>query len=167
MRLFMLMLLPLLSIFVQSAFFSFYGLKGSFPDVLLIFVAFYALMNKSLPATAYGMLCGLLEDLYVGSMIGSNVIAKGATAYVISRLQVQVFKENLLVGVLGVFIASMVNAAIILLISLAVKKNLYLDTALLTVMGYHILYNMLLSVPAYLIYYNSSRYGWLMPVRKD
>lgn len=167
MRIFMLILLPFLSLFIQSTFFSFYSIKGAVPDVLLIFVVFYALLNKSPQATFYGFLCGLLEDLYIGSMIGSNALAKGFTAYVISRLQVQVFKENLLVGILGVFIGTIINIALMVVISLAVQKSMVLDMALLVSIGFQLIYNTFLSAPTYLIYYNSSRSGWLKPMRRD
>ena len=167
MRLFILILLPILSIFLQSSVFSYFSIYGVFPDILLIFVVFYALLYKISAATTYGFLCGLLEDLFVGSMIGANALAKGVAAYVISRLQVQVFKENLLVGVLGVFIATFINSLIIILISLAAGKNILFNNALLWGVSFQTLYNIVLAAPAYLIYHNSSRNGWLMLVRKD
>ena len=167
MRLFILILLPFLCIFLQTSVFSFLSIGGVVPDILLIFVVFYAILNKSPAAVTYGFLCGLLEDLFTGSMIGCNALAKGAAAYVISRLQVQVFKENLFVGVLGVFVATIINSFIMLLIFLAIDKSIVLNTTLITGIGYQVLYNVVLAAPVYWIYQRSSQTGWLMPTRKD
>ena len=66
--------------------------------MVLVLVIFYAIFNGANRGTVYGVMCGLLEDLYMGRFIGINAISKGVTAYVIGRLQGNVFKENLMIG---------------------------------------------------------------------
>ena len=166
MRRLILVLLPLLSIFLQSTLFSFYSIKGVLPDVLLIFVVFFALLNRGPHVTAYGFLCGLLEDYYVGNMIGMNAIAKGFTAFVISHIQGQVFKENLIVGVLGVTIGTFLNTAAIIIINILLSKGIIFSLTFLIAIGVQFFYNIILSVPAYIIYFNSNQYGWLKLIRR-
>jgi len=160
-RLFILILLPWLAIFLQSTIFGTYSIKGTVPDLVLIFVAFFALINGAEKGTVYGFLCGLLEDLVWGRFIGINALAKALTAYILGKLQGNVFKENLLVGVVAVLVATCINAFCMFLMNLAVLPEFHLDMGLLMGIVYQIIYNVILTVPLYLWYYNSSIYGCL------
>lgn len=160
-RTFILILLPWLAILLQSTIFSKYSIKGTVPDLVLIFVTFFALINGAKKGTLYGFLCGLLEDLVVGRTIGMNALAKGVTAYILGKLQGNVFKENLLVGVLGVLVATGVNFLCMFLLSLLVLPVFHVDNRLALGVLYQIIYNIILTVPLYLWYYNSSIYGRL------
>ncbi|MDR1616170.1 MAG: rod shape-determining protein MreD [Syntrophomonadaceae bacterium] len=161
MRLLILLLLPALSLLLQSTFFGFYSIYGVIPDIVLIFTVLFALLHNYKQATIYGFFCGLLEDLYVGNMIGMNALAKGLTAYIISKLQVQVFKENIIVSIIGVLLGTVLNTAVIIVITLTAGKPLIFNMEFLWDFGLQILYNVALSIPAYLFYYNSTRTGWL------
>ena len=105
MRILVLILLPWLAIFLQSTIFSFYTIKGTTPDLVLVFVTFFALFNTAKKGSGYAFFCGLLEDLYMGRFIGLNALSKGLTAYIVGKVQGNVFKENIFVGVLGVLVA--------------------------------------------------------------
>lgn len=154
-------LFPIVGLFLQSTFFRIYTINGALPDLVLVFVIFYALMNNAHKAWKYGFLCGVLEDLYLGRFIGMNALAKGITAYVIGILQGNVFKENLAVGLLSVFIGTILNTLCMLLISLVAYQAFHLNWGILPNLLYQAMYNLLLSAPLYVWYYNSSRYGVL------
>lgn len=160
-RVVILIFLPWLGILLQSTIFSTYSIKGTIPDLVLIFVTFFALINGAKRATVYGFLCGLFEDLVVGRFIGMNALAKGLTAYIMGKLQGNVFKENLLVGVLGVVVATCFNAFCMFIINLALLPVFHMDMGILMGVLYQILYNVILTVPLYLWYYSSSIYGRL------
>lgn len=161
MRYLILILLPFLSIFFQSTFFSTYTIKGALPDLILIFVLFYALLNGSKNAATYGFLCGLLEDLYMGRFIGINALAKGATAYLIGKLEGNVFKENIFVGIITVIFGSLINGVFIFLLSFLIFQDLHFDYSLVISLLYQVVYNILLTVPLYTWYYHSSQSGVL------
>ncbi|NLW90706.1 MAG: rod shape-determining protein MreD [Syntrophomonadaceae bacterium] len=160
-RIFILILLPWLAIFLQSTVFSTYSIKGTVPDLVLIFVAFFALLNRVREGTVYGFLCGLLEDLVLGRFIGMNALAKGLTAYILGKLQGNVFQENILVGAFCVFLATCINALCIFLMSLVFLPVFHVDMGLVAAIIYQIVYNIALAVPLYLWYYDSSNYGRL------
>ncbi|NLJ73156.1 MAG: rod shape-determining protein MreD [Syntrophomonadaceae bacterium] len=162
MRYFVLIFLPFLSIFLQSTFLSFYSIKGAIPNMLLIFVVFYALLNgKRKNAAIYGFLCGLLEDLYIGRFIGINALALGITAFLIASVEGRVFKENLLVGIITVIVGTIINSVILFLLSLISYKLLNLDTGIFINMWYQSLYNLFLAVPIYAWYFHSTKNGLL------
>ncbi|HZK44148.1 MAG TPA: rod shape-determining protein MreD [Syntrophomonadaceae bacterium] len=163
MRYLVLILLPFLSIFLQSTLFGFYPIKGALPDLILIFVVFLALLNKPRNAFFYGFLCGLLEDLYIGSFIGINALAKGATAYLISRLGRNVFKDNILIGIITVMFGTIINGVFLVLLSLISYNVFHLDINILPNMLYQSIYNILLATPIYAWYYHSTKDGVLRP----
>ncbi|WP_054692026.1 rod shape-determining protein MreD [Syntrophomonas palmitatica] len=161
MRYVVLALLPWLAIFLQSTVFSIYSINGTVPDLVLIFVSFFALINGAIRGTVYGFLCGMLEDLFTGRFIGVNALSKALTAYILGRIQTVVFKDNLLVGILTVLIATVINTFFLLLLSLMVFDVFHLDAGLITSLLYQSAYNMLLTVPLYIWYYGSSQHGLL------
>lgn len=161
MRYLMLFLLPVLSLFLQSTLFSAYSIKNTLPDLVLVFVIFYALLNDARKAAQYGFWCGLLEDLLLGRFIGMNALCKGLTAYAIGVLQGNVFKENLAVGMLSVLVGTALNFLFIFILSLVTAFMADLDQQAFFTMFYQAIYNLLLSTPLYVWYYNSSRYGLL------
>lgn len=161
MRYVVLFLLSFLALFLQTTVFRAYPLKGAIPDLILILVVFNALFKGVSQGTAYGVLCGLLEDLYVGRFIGLNAIAKGLTAYVVGRLQGNVFTENILVGLIGVIGGTLLNFLLLFVLSLISFDTFNLDSSILIQLGYQLIYNTILTIPLYLWYYNSSHSGLL------
>ncbi|SHG78520.1 rod shape-determining protein MreD [Thermosyntropha lipolytica DSM 11003] len=161
MRYFVLTLLPIMALFLQSTFFSFYSINGVIPDLVLIFAVFFALFNGPVRGAFYGYLCGLLEDLFLGRLIGVNALAKALTAYIIGRLQGTVFKENLMVGVLGVFLATVVNSFLVLILNLAWLNGAFLSLNILKMVAWQIVYNIFLAIPVYIWYYKAVHFGVL------
>lgn len=162
MRYIVLMFLPFLSIFLQSTFLSFYSFKGAIPNLVLIFVVFFALLNGNRKnAAIYGFLCGLLEDLYIGRFIGINALALAATAFLIGSLEGRVFKENLLVGIITVILGTFINSIFLFLLSLMSYNLLHLDISIFINMWYQSIYNILLAIPIYAWYYHSTKNGVL------
>ncbi len=162
MRYLILILLPILSLFLQSTFFSFLSIKGAMPNLVLIFVVFYALLNGNRQkAMVYGFLCGLLVDLYVGRFIGINALALGLTSFLIGSLEGRVFKENLLVGMTTVILGTCINGFTLFLLSLFTYSTFHLDINILLSIGYQIIYNILLAIPIYAWYFHSTKKGVL------
>lgn len=161
MRIIILILLPFMALFLQSTIFSFFSIKGAVPDLILIFVIFYSLLNPVNRAGLYGLFCGLLEDLYTGRFIGMNALAKGFTAYILGSLQANVFKDNILVAVVSIIFGSLLNIVLLLIVSLILPERFNLDLSILFNMLFHVLYNTVLAIPIYMWYYNSHRSGLL------
>lgn len=161
MRFVLLALLPLIAIFLQSTFFASYSIKGVVPDLVLVFIIFYALLNGAEKGARYGLICGLLEDLYIGQFIGMNALSKAATAYIIGRLQHRVFTENVAVGVISVIVGSMINALMLLVLAWAYFAAFNIGPGFFINVLYQIIYNVLLTTPIYIWFYQSSRRGLL------
>ncbi len=161
MRFIVLILLPYIAIFLQSTLFGLYSIKGVKPDLVLIFVVFFALLNKINRGTVYGVLCGFLEDICLGRFLGMNALAKGITACIIGKLQGNLFKDNLLVGVAVVFGGTVINSFILFLLSIITIDVFHVGVNILTMVFYQSIYNMLMAAPLYIWFYNSSKSGVL------
>ena len=160
-RYIILALLPFMAIFFQSTLFSFYSIRGTIPDLVLMFVVFFALINGERQGIIYGFLCGLLEDLYMGRLIGLNALCKAIVGYSLGKMQGNVFKENMLVGFLGVLTGTFINSLVMLILIILVSGAPTVEHDFLVKILFQCLYNLLLSVPIYFWYFNSSHNGLL------
>lgn len=161
MRYILLAILPFLAIFLQSTFFNAYSIKGTVPDMVLVFVIFYALLNGEKKGAYYGLICGLLEDLYIGRFIGINAITKGITAYLIGRFQGRVFAENVGVAIFGVILGSIINSCLLLVLALIYFSIFHISLSVFINMLYQTLYNIIITTPIYIWFYQSSKRGLL------
>jgi rod shape-determining protein MreD len=156
-RTFLLIFLPWLALLLQTTILDYLSISGVVPDLVLIFVVFFALLNKVYPGTIYGFCCGLLEDLYLGRFIGINAISKGLTAFIIGKLQGNVFKDNLFVGIMSVFIATLLNSAFVFILSIASYDFFHFDISLLIGLIIQVLFNTTIALPLYVWYHGFSR----------
>jgi rod shape-determining protein MreD len=154
-------LLPFLAVFLQSTVFGFYSIKGTLPDLVLVFVIFFSIVNGAGKGTVYGFLCGMLEDLYLGRFIGINAIAKALTGYITGRLQKGFFRENIIVGATAVALGTLLNAAVLLVLSRIAFPSFHIDEQFVQGVLYQFAYNIILAAPLYGWYYRSSRIGLL------
>jgi rod shape-determining protein MreD len=146
---------------LESTFFRAYSLFGTVPDLVLIFVVFYSFLHGDNKGAVYGFLCGLLEDLYMGRFIGVNALSKGITGFIIGRLQVRFFNENVLVGLLVVLIGTVLNSVLMLVLGWSSFSVFNIDASIISAAIFQSLYNLLLAVPIYVLYYNSFQKGLL------
>lgn len=161
MRRIILILLPILALFLQTNLFGALAWQGTIPDILLIVVIFFAIFNGAHRGTIYGVCCGLLEDLYLGRFIGLNAISKGITAYIIGRLQGNVFKENILVGVIGVLGGTLVNSFIVFILSFSSFASAQTVRYMVVSIAWQLVYNAIIAIPLYSWYYRSAQHGVL------
>jgi len=162
-RYLLLFLLPFTAILLQSTVFSFYSIKGTLPDLVLVFVVFFALINGARGGTIYGFLCGLFEDLYLGRFIGVNALSKAFTAYLVGHFQDRVFKENILVAMITVLLSTFINSLLFFFLALFTHDIFNVDMNIVVAVIYQSIYNTVLAIPLYLWYYNSSYQGILRP----
>lgn len=161
MRSLILLLLPFLALFFQTTLFRAISIHGVVPDLLLILVIFYAVFSGSTKGAVYGAACGLWEDLYLGRMIGISAISKGITAYIMGKMEGPVFKDNILVGIIGVVSGTIINSLIIMIVSFIGIKGFGLDKNMLAELIYQGIYNTIIATPIYIWYFRSSGAGLL------
>lgn len=112
----LIVLLALLGLVLQSTLFNQLAVAGVKPDLVLILALFYSIFRGPLPGGLAGFFLGLLEDLYVGRLIGMNALAKGLTTLLSGWLAERAFRENMLVPIITLFLGSLFNQFVFLLL---------------------------------------------------
>ncbi|GEM_PF-3526526 len=100
------------------------AINGIMPDLLTYFVVFIALYLQPVPAMAVGAGIGLIEGLFIGKYIGLSLLAKAAMAFVACYIGSKFYKENYLLPLIVVFIASLVAGFVYILFSYVTGLNL-------------------------------------------
>ncbi|MDO4540951.1 MAG: rod shape-determining protein MreD [Syntrophomonadaceae bacterium] len=150
-------LLSFLVLFLQSTIFSSYGIRGVIPDLVLVLVVNHAMFASGRRSVAYGVFCGLLEDLFSARIIGINAIAKGITAFIVSRLQFRLFQDNMLVGLPVMVVGTAVNLLICFLLLYFISGNTYVNINILEYGFYQLVYNCIFAIPVYYLFYRANR----------
>lgn len=118
MRYFIMTILFLISLILQSTLFSHLTVAGAKPDLVLVFIIFYALLHGPEEGALMGLIGGLLEDLMFGQFIGLNAMAKLTVGYVFGVLERKIYKENLLIPMFGLFAGTFLNESVLYLLQM-------------------------------------------------
>ncbi|NLK51869.1 MAG: rod shape-determining protein MreD [Syntrophomonadaceae bacterium] len=100
------------------------------PDLILILVIFFSLLNGRRHGLIMGVTAGLLQDLLRGRLLGMNLLALALTGWVVGLLEDKVYKENILVPILVVFLATLLHALAMVILSAIAGLHLTLLTGL-------------------------------------
>lgn len=115
MNYFVLVMLAIIGIIMQSTLFAHIAIAGVTPDIILILVVFYSIFQGPKKGAIFGCALGLLEDIILGRFIGMNALTKGLTAGLVGWFAQRAFKENLLVPIISLFSGSIINELLFLL----------------------------------------------------
>ncbi len=96
------------ALILESTLLDFIKFRGAKPDLLLVVVVFIALLGGSAPAAKMGFVLGLAEDIFAGKYLGLHALSKAAIGYLVGLGENKIYKENVLVPVLGVMSATIV-----------------------------------------------------------
>lgn len=114
MRYWALAVILLLSYLVQSVMGPFLAIGGVVPNIVLVVVIVFGLLFGSRVGLAAGIAGGLLIDLTLGQLIGSHLLSLGTVGFVVGQVEDRVFKDNLLLAVLGGVIGSFIGQVVLI-----------------------------------------------------
>jgi len=83
------------------------------PDFLLLIVVFNAMFCGTFRGGVAGFLVGLAEDLFFGRFIGLNALSKCLVGLLSGSLSKSIFKENIWVPVINVFVGSLLSLLVV------------------------------------------------------
>lgn len=102
--------LSFVAIALQSTLF-----KGPRPDLLLILVCFYALKHDVLPSVLFGAVSGLILDVSNGFIVGSAIISKALTGYVVVSVKQIIYGWGVIIHFFIIFISAIMDYFIFLI----------------------------------------------------
>ncbi|MBI4744927.1 MAG: rod shape-determining protein MreD [Actinobacteria bacterium] len=140
-------------------------IMGVQPDLILILTVTYAFIDGPVYGSALGFFGGLLQDFIIARNVGLNVISKTIVGYIAGLLKENVFIESMFLPVVAIFLASIVDQTIYLILGFTFGYQIPFKNVFYRVILPSAVYNSIFSFfiyPAYrrLIAYES-RYSLL------
>lgn len=151
----------ILALALQSTVFPHLSVAGVKPDLVLIVVIFFSLLNGSRAGGILGFCAGLFEDLLIGRVIGINALAKMGTGLLVGLIEKKVYRENVVVPIMVTAAGSIICQIFFLLLAQFVPANIPFWNGLLYVGIPVAIYNACLVPIIYGKFYRSSTKGWL------
>ena len=81
------------------------SIKGIIPDVLLIAVVYFALFYGVKTGLEAGLAVGFLKDLFTLGPFGLHMMIFGLAGFIVGAISEKVYRENILVQFIIVFIS--------------------------------------------------------------
>jgi rod shape-determining protein MreD len=141
---------------IQTTWLPLVTVGGARPDLLLLVVVSTGLLLGREHGVGMGFFAGLLQDLASGNIFGVSVLSKTATGYLAGIMERNVFKENVLLPLMGVVVATVFNSAFMIVMLLFLGFAVDLPTAAantLFVLGY----NAVLAIPVHQVVYRIAK----------
>ncbi|MHB8156769.1 MAG: rod shape-determining protein MreD [Desulfocucumaceae bacterium] len=106
MRLFFLLVIMGVAVFLQVTLINFFPIYGVKPDLILMLVVFNSFLRGRRWGALSGFLGGILEDMAIGSYIGMNALSLMAVGYLVGLTESKLYKDSSIIIVFLVLISS-------------------------------------------------------------
>lgn len=110
-----------ISYILESTIFIKFPVAGVKPNLILIFVVFYALLKGPREGALAGLIGGFLQDVLLGNFIGLNLLPMVLTGVLVGFLEKKVYKENFFIPIVSVLAATMIQQSLVYLLGLSIK----------------------------------------------
>lgn len=159
MKYFVMAVLFILSLILQSTLFSHLTVAGVKPDLVLILVIFFALLYGPKDGAIVGFIGGLIQDLLFGHDIGMNLLVKTIIGGSFGFLEQRIYKENLFIPMIAVFVGTFFHDSLVFFFNLAEGASAGYFASVRSVILSAAVYNACLVPIIYRKFYNSSHKG--------
>lgn len=103
-KLLVLVLLSVLLLILDNSLIPFFAIKGFYPELLVIFIICYSIVNGSWEGIWLGMFAGLLEDIYFSYGFGINSFTNIIICVIAGIVGNSIFKKRRLIPVISCFL---------------------------------------------------------------
>ena len=107
--------MAILILVFQGSFLSFFFVKGSTPDLLLIVVLCFAFFSGENKGLVLGLIAGFCQDIIFGPSIGIFTLAKMLSAFLTGLAAREIYKDQIVGPALVVFFITFLHETIIFL----------------------------------------------------
>lgn len=145
----LLCLLGILIVIIENSITNYINIFGMSFNIVLIYMTIISLYVDELEIGIIGAIIGLIKDLTTGGIFGVNGLILFTVSYGISHLKSKIYKENSTTIFVLVFITSLFDSILSLLISSVVYNMYGIGTMLLKGIIILPICNSLLSVVLY------------------
>lgn len=115
-KIIILLLLSLIFFILDNVLMPFIGIRGVYPNLLLVFCILFSIQNGKWEGMWLGVFCGLMQDIYFTNVFGLNAVANMAVCLIAGEIGTKIFKERKLVPVTCCFLLTLLKGTAIFLI---------------------------------------------------
>ncbi|NLH30794.1 MAG: rod shape-determining protein MreD [Firmicutes bacterium] len=152
----------ILALVIQTTVFAASSVFAVVPDLILVLVVLFSLINGPGFGAKFGFLAGLGLDLFVGQMIGLNAVTKMMIGAVVGLMALRFYKENYVVPLASVLVATLADQLLyglgMAFFGVPVPVRYLLEQVLLPLLLYNGILSLLLYVRLY--YFNKKIFYW-------
>ncbi|HHT50154.1 MAG TPA: rod shape-determining protein MreD [Eubacteriaceae bacterium] len=127
MRLFILSLLLLAEIIIESSILPFIKIKGVTPDLVLITIVSMGLIYGKKEGIILGLIGGIFSDILFGRILGIHGLPYMLIGYLVGFASEKVYKENRIIPYLFTLIATLSYQGILYLIIYLARIEIPMD----------------------------------------
>lgn len=142
-----------LALIIEATFFSSLKFFGATPNLILVIVICLSFFVDNKTALIYAGVAGLIEDIFIGRMIGSNLLVLVIVVYLVKTYSSRVIRENIITPLIIVFTSSLTYYILMAGILFVVGKSYLLNIDFLQITIFGSIYNLLLAIVIYPISY--------------
>lgn len=134
------------ALLIQLTLINLFTIQGLKPDLILLVVIVFSLLQGAEEGSISGFASGLLQDIFSSGLLGINALAKTIIGFICGILRAKVFAEHILFIIPVItFVASIGQCMLIFLVLRAFGMEYDLAWSLKQVAFPEALYNCLLS----------------------
>ncbi|MCL6478523.1 MAG: rod shape-determining protein MreD [Peptococcaceae bacterium] len=161
MRLYILLAMLAMALFLQVTLLNFFTIFGVKPDLVLIIVVFNAFLRGSGKGALVGFWGGLFVDLAAGSYIGVNALSLMAVGYLVGMTESKLYKDGSLIVFFLVWMSSFTAQILNYILLSLMGVHIVPGVALFKVIIPTATYTAALVPFLYRRFYRSNQEGWL------
>ncbi|NLJ74887.1 MAG: rod shape-determining protein MreD [Firmicutes bacterium] len=147
---------------LQSTVFAVFPILGAYPELVLMVVIIFSIINGGAKGAKLGFAGGLLQDMLFGRLIGLNAVVMMIVGFGAGVLAQRLYKENYVIPFLSVLLGTWVGQFLYLLGMMLFGLAVPWDITVLSVIFGSGLYNGLITLLVYkpFVYLNSRIIYW-------
>lgn len=161
MRVFVVAMIVIINFLIQSTILQYFRVLDILPNTsLLVVVVFSILWGKKRGATI-GFFVGLLQDILLGSMIGTNSLIYMTIGYSIGIFEKNIYKDNYLTPVFFTIIATVIYHLIYYVIMYMTYNTLNIFLLFRKIIFLEGIYNSFLSIFVYRVIFHITKQTYM------
>lgn len=134
---------------LHSNLFTWFKIAGVMPNLFIIYVLFIGLYGNKYMGAIYGVVFGLLLDLFIGKKIGITAIMLGTVGIIGTIFDRNFSKENRMTLIIMVLISTIVLEVGTYILSYFINNTYIQITPFIEILLIECFYNMLLTIILY------------------
>lgn len=147
-KIFTLFIICIALLILDNSFVPFFPVKTYLPNLLLVFVICYSIINGKWEGLWIGVFSGALQDIFFSKGFGINSLTNMIICVIAGQIGTTIFKEKSLIPIASNFALSLLKGVLIFII--LYFEGIYMD---LSVTVYSSIYSMIISIFFYRIVY--------------